>query len=144
MCVFFRCLFGALALIGWVWLRGGWQSLFSIERKLWPLVLVSGIDWLTLFEGFHRTSIGFATIIYHLQPFSIVLAGGLCQTDRNWLIGFGRANSCRVTGCQTSLRSHSAVATESIRSARAEKSGHVWPRGCRFRNAGCERYRECD
>ncbi|UXN57766.1 DMT family transporter [Phyllobacterium zundukense] len=79
--VFFRCLFGALALIGWLSLRGGLKSLFSIERKLWPLVLVSGIclvlNWLTLFEAFHRTSIGFATIIYHLQPFWIVLAGGL-------------------------------------------------------------------
>ncbi|TWC76277.1 threonine/homoserine efflux transporter RhtA [Rhizobium sp. SJZ105] len=79
--VFFRCLFGALALICWVSLRGSWKSLFSIERRLWPLVLVSGIclvlNWLTLFEAFHRTSIGFATIIYHLQPFWIVLAGGL-------------------------------------------------------------------
>ncbi|WP_413992336.1 DMT family transporter [Labrys okinawensis] len=79
--VFFRCLFGALALIGWVSLRGGWKSLFCIERRLWPLVLVSGVclvlNWLTLFEAFHRTSIGFATIIYHLQPFWIVLTGGL-------------------------------------------------------------------
>ncbi|RWI02618.1 MAG: DMT family transporter [Mesorhizobium sp.] len=79
--VFFRCLFGAAALTGWVCLRGGWKDLFSIERKLWPLVLVSGvclvINWLALFEAFHRTSIGFATIIYHLQPFWIVLAGGL-------------------------------------------------------------------
>ncbi len=79
--VFFRCVFGALALIGWVSLRSGWKSLFSIERRLWPLVLISGIclvlNWLSLFEAFHRTSIGFATIIYHLQPFWIVLAGGL-------------------------------------------------------------------
>lgn len=79
--VFFRCLFGALALIAWASLRGGWKSLLGIERKLWPLVLVSGaclvLNWLTLFEAFHRTSIGFATIIYHLQPFWIVLAGGL-------------------------------------------------------------------
>ncbi|QRM32703.1 DMT family transporter [Microvirga sp. VF16] len=79
--VFFRCLFGALALIGWASLRDGWRRLLGVERKQWPLVLVSGIclilNWLALFEAFHRTSIGFATIIYHLQPFWIVLAGGL-------------------------------------------------------------------
>jgi len=79
--VLFRCLFGALALIGWVSLRGQWKSLFKIDRKTWPLVLLSGLclvlNWLALFEAFHRTSIGFATIIYHLQPFWIVLAGSL-------------------------------------------------------------------
>jgi drug/metabolite transporter (DMT)-like permease len=79
--VFFRCLFGAFALVGWASVRGGWKNVLDIEWKLWPLVLVSGtcliLNWLTLFEAFHRTSIGFATIIYHLQPFWIVLAGGL-------------------------------------------------------------------
>ena len=79
--VIFRCLFGALALAGWASLRGGWKRLFAIEKAQWPLVLVSGIclvvNWLALFEAFKRTSIGFATIIYHLQPFWIVLAGAL-------------------------------------------------------------------
>jgi len=79
--VFFRCVFGALALVGWASARGGWKNLVGIERRQWPLVLVSGIclvvNWLALFEAFHRTSIGFATIIYHLQPFWIVLIGGL-------------------------------------------------------------------
>lgn len=79
--VFFRCVFGALVLIAWASAGGGWRSLVGIERKQWPLVLVSGIclvvNWLALFEAFHRTSIGFATIIYHLQPFWIVLVGGL-------------------------------------------------------------------
>jgi drug/metabolite transporter (DMT)-like permease len=117
--VFFRCLFGVLALTGWASARGGWKCLLGIERKQWPLVLMSGIclvvNWLALFEAFHRTSIGFATIIYHLQPFWIVLealsrhkVGWIClaflglvltilpklgdmQTDRNWLIGVGLA-----------------------------------------------------
>lgn len=79
--VFFRCLFGAATLFGWASWRAGWRSFLSIERAIWPLVLVSGIclvlNWLTLFEAFKRTSIGFATIIYHLQPFWIVLAGAL-------------------------------------------------------------------
>lgn len=79
--VFFRCLFGATALFAWVCLRGGYRDYFSIAKRQWPLILVSGlclvINWLALFEAFHRTSIGFATIIYHLQPFWIVLAASL-------------------------------------------------------------------
>jgi drug/metabolite transporter (DMT)-like permease len=79
--VFFRCLFGALALCAWVCLRGGFRDYFRIERHQWPLVLTSGLclvlNWLALFEAFNRTSIGFATIIYHLQPFWIVLAAAL-------------------------------------------------------------------
>lgn len=79
--IFFRCVFGAIALIGWSVLREGWKSLFITDRALWPLILVSGIclvlNWVALFQAFKLTSIGFATIIYHLQPFWIVLAGAL-------------------------------------------------------------------
>jgi len=79
--IFFRCVFGAIALIGWTCLREGWKSLFFTQRALWPLVVVSGIclvlNWVALFQAFNLTSIGFATIIYHLQPFWIVLAGAL-------------------------------------------------------------------
>lgn len=79
--VFFRCLFGAAVLFAWVCLRGGYREYFTIAKRQWPLVLISGlclvINWLALFEAFHRTSIGFATIIYHLQPFWIVLAASL-------------------------------------------------------------------
>lgn len=93
--VFFRCLFGAIALVGWTSLTKGWKSFFTIKRSVWPLVLVSGIclvlNWLALFEAFKLTSIGFATIIYHLQPFWIVLAGavllkeGLSRHRLGWI-----------------------------------------------------------
>jgi drug/metabolite transporter (DMT)-like permease len=79
--VFFRCLFGAVVLFAWVCFRGGCSDYFRIARRQWPLILISGlclvINWLALFEAFNRTSIGFATIIYHLQPFWIVLIAGL-------------------------------------------------------------------
>jgi len=79
--IFFRCVFGAIALVGWSALREGWRSLFIKDKALWPLVLVSGIclvmNWVALFQAFKLTSIGFATIIYHLQPFWITLAGAL-------------------------------------------------------------------
>jgi drug/metabolite transporter (DMT)-like permease len=79
--VFFRCLFGVVVLFAWVCFRGGRSDYLHIARRQWPLILVSGlclvINWLALFEAFNRTSIGFATIIYHLQPFWIVLIAGL-------------------------------------------------------------------
>ncbi|QKC83185.1 DMT family transporter [Mesorhizobium sp. NZP2077] len=93
--IFFRCVFGATALVGWSALREGWKSLFITDRALWPLVLVSGIclvlNWVALFQAFKLTSIGFATIIYHLQPFWIVLAGavllkeGLSRHKLGWI-----------------------------------------------------------
>ena len=93
--IFFRCVFGAIALVGWSALREGWKSLFITDKALWPLVLVSGIclvlNWVALFQAFKLTSIGFATIIYHLQPFWITLAGafllneGLSRDKLGWI-----------------------------------------------------------
>jgi drug/metabolite transporter (DMT)-like permease len=58
-------------------LRGIWQ----IERKLIALTITSGLclvlNWAALFQAFRLTSIGFAIIIYHLQPFWIVIVGAL-------------------------------------------------------------------
>lgn len=79
--VFFRCLFGAIFLLGWCLCRGKARTNWRIERRLLPLAVISGLclvlNWAALFEAFHLTSIGFATIIYHIQPFWIVLAGAL-------------------------------------------------------------------
>lgn len=79
--VFFRCLFGAFTLAACVWLRGGMGNTQRIDVKSRLMVVASGLclvfNWLTLFQAFRLTSIGFATIVYHLQPFWIVLFGGL-------------------------------------------------------------------
>jgi len=93
--IFFRCVFGAIALVGWSALREGWKSLFITDKALWPLVIVSGVclvlNWVALFQAFKLTSIGFATIIYHLQPFWITLAGafllkeGLSRDKLGWI-----------------------------------------------------------
>lgn len=79
--VFFRCLFGALSLTAWCLYRGTLGNIWGIERKLLMLTVASGLclvlNWAALFEAFRLISIGFTTIIYHLQPFWIVLAGAL-------------------------------------------------------------------
>lgn len=79
--VFFRCLFGCLALAAWCILTGRARQLAAFDKRTLPLALLSGVflvlNWAALFEAFSRTSIGFATIIFNLQPFWIVLVGGL-------------------------------------------------------------------
>ncbi|MEX2746431.1 DMT family transporter [Rhizobium mongolense] len=79
--VFFRCLFGALSLAGWCVYRGTLSNIWKIDRSLLVLTIVSGLclvlNWAALFEAFRLISIGFTTIIYHLQPFWIVLVGAL-------------------------------------------------------------------
>jgi drug/metabolite transporter (DMT)-like permease len=79
--VFFRCAFGAIALFAWAFLLSGPRTDSGDRRTNWPIVLISGaalvVNWFALFEAFDRTSIGLATIIYHLQPFWVVLIGFL-------------------------------------------------------------------
>jgi len=79
--VFFRCLFGALSLIAWSLYRGTLHGIWRINRKLIGLTIVSGLclvlNWAALFQAFRSTSIGFAIIIYHLQPFWIVIISAL-------------------------------------------------------------------
>lgn len=75
--VFWRCVFGALVLGGWCVLRG------YIDRSLSPrrmaLAAVAGIcmvlSWCAFFAGFAMTSIATTTIVYHIQPFFVVLIG---------------------------------------------------------------------
>lgn len=79
--VFFRCLFGALSLVTWCLYRGTLSGIWRIERKLIVLTIASGLclvlNWAALFQAFRSTSIGFAIIIYHLQPFWIVIVSAV-------------------------------------------------------------------
>lgn len=78
--VFFRCVLGATSLVAWCMFIGRGRELIAFDRRGLLLGTLSGaflvLNWLAIFEAFRLTSIGFATIIYHLQPFWIVLAGG--------------------------------------------------------------------
>lgn len=76
--VFFRCLFGALALSAWCILRGRFRP-SSIHRGNISIVVVSGLflifNWVALFQSVHFIQVGLSFVIYHLQPFWIVLIG---------------------------------------------------------------------
>lgn len=83
--VFFRVLFGALALGGYVLARG-WLRDHGFTRRTLGLAVLGGVfivfNWVFLFEAYQNTSISVATVVYHTQPFYVVLLGALLFRER--------------------------------------------------------------
>ncbi|WP_251093759.1 DMT family transporter [Streptomyces sp. Caat 7-52] len=83
--VFYRCVFGALFLGVYCALRGFFRNHGFTARKL-ALAAAGGVfivfNWAFLFEAYGRTSISVATVVYHTQPFFVVLLGALFFKDR--------------------------------------------------------------
>lgn len=78
--VFWRCLIGGVALLGWLSWQGGWQRL---DRRALGWVLVGAValiaNWLCLFLAYRLSSISVATVIYHVQPFFLIMLAALAQ-----------------------------------------------------------------
>ncbi|HKX40451.1 MAG TPA: DMT family transporter, partial [Burkholderiaceae bacterium] len=76
--VWFRCLFGALALLAWGALtRRGAELRLSRAGMLAALavgVLVI-LNWALFFAAIERTSIGVATVVFHVQPLWVIAFG---------------------------------------------------------------------
>ncbi|MEU1230766.1 DMT family transporter [Streptomyces sp. NPDC005828] len=93
--VFFRCLFGAVALGAYSLLRGFFTGHGFTPGKL-GLAALGGVfivfNWVFLFEAYRATSISLATVVYHTQPFFLVLLGALFLRERipaskvGWLV----------------------------------------------------------
>ncbi|MFC8505652.1 DMT family transporter [Streptomyces sp. NPDC057411] len=83
--VFFRCLFGAVALGAYSLARGFFTGHGFTPGKL-GLAALGGafivFNWVFLFEAYEATSISFATVVYHTQPFFLVLLGALVLRER--------------------------------------------------------------
>ncbi|WP_322102906.1 DMT family transporter [Paraburkholderia sp. J41] len=83
--VFFRCLFGMLALAVYCAYQG-WLSPRQFTRRTLALALVSGVlmvtQWVGFFDAIHRTSIAVATVVFHVQPFWVVLIGAALFHER--------------------------------------------------------------
>ncbi|MFJ3235509.1 DMT family transporter [Streptomyces sp. NPDC086787] len=83
--VFFRVLFGALALGGYVTARGLFRDHGFTPRTL-SLAVLGGVlivlNWVLLFQSYANTSISVATVVYHTQPFYVVLLGALLFRER--------------------------------------------------------------
>ncbi|MGE8401092.1 MAG: DMT family transporter [Delftia tsuruhatensis] len=78
--VLFRCAFGALALLAWG-LATGRVGELRVRGRSWPVVVATGVlmvmNWALFFAAIPRTSIGVATIVFHIQPVWIMLFGTL-------------------------------------------------------------------
>ena len=78
--VFVRCVLGSLGLGLYAWWRGQWQTWpFTRRSLLWCIaggVALVG-NWLLLFNAYHYSSIGIATVVYHTQPFWLLLLSRL-------------------------------------------------------------------
>jgi drug/metabolite transporter (DMT)-like permease len=97
--VFFRCAIGALALA----LYCAWKGMFTranMPPRALKLAVSSGllmvVNWVTFFEAIRRIGIAVATIVFHVQPFMVLLLGALLLRERlaanklAWVaLGFG-------------------------------------------------------
>ncbi|WCE05363.1 DMT family transporter [Pseudoxanthomonas sp. JBR18] len=83
--VFYRCLFGALFLIAWGVARGHLRGLWQ-DRALLRGAVISGVllvlNWVALFAGMARSSIGVATMVYHFFPFVMLILAALLLGER--------------------------------------------------------------
>lgn len=78
--VFWRCLFGALALGAYVALLGrDWASAMTVRAL--ALMALSGVtmaaNWVLFFMAYRHAPISTVTIVYHVYPFVLILAAAV-------------------------------------------------------------------
>lgn len=90
---FYRCAIAAMALAGWGVMRGDLRGLWQLPVRILLLALLSGVlmvgNWVLFFEAIRRSGITVATIVFHIQPFVMVLIGALVFRERLSLRIFG-------------------------------------------------------
>jgi len=78
--VWFRCVFGALALLAWCLATGRGRELLLGGRARW-VACATGVlmvmNWALFFAAIPRTSIAVATVIFHIQPIWVIVFGAL-------------------------------------------------------------------
>lgn len=83
--VWFRCAFGAVALLLWCWLSGGLSQL-RLQGSAWRLVFITGclmvLMWGLFFAAILRTSIAVATVVFHIQPLLVMTFGAWWLRER--------------------------------------------------------------
>jgi drug/metabolite transporter (DMT)-like permease len=83
--VWFRCAFGAAALLAWGALAGRLGELRLRGRDALAAAAAGGLmilNWALFFGAIERSSIGEATVVFHVQPLWVMLAGALWLGER--------------------------------------------------------------
>jgi drug/metabolite transporter (DMT)-like permease len=78
--VLFRCLIGGSLLLAYLKWQGQWKP-FDRRSALWLLAGGAAlvVNWLCLFNAYRLSSMSVATIVYHMQPFFLVLLVAISQ-----------------------------------------------------------------
>lgn len=78
--VWFRCAFGVLALLAWCLATGRGRELLLSGKARW-VACATGVlmvmNWAMFFAAIPRTSIGVATVVFHIQPIWVIVIGAL-------------------------------------------------------------------
>ncbi len=78
---FYRCLVGGLALALYCGLRGSLGGLLRLPPRVLWLALAGGLlmvgNWVLFFTAMQHIGIAVATIVFHVQPFILVVLGAL-------------------------------------------------------------------
>ncbi len=113
--VFFRCLFAAIALALYCAYKGMFVAA-NFSRKNLGLAVFGGVlmvvNWVTFFAAIQRIGISVTTIVFHVQPFIVLLLGAVLFREKiatnklAWIcLGFaGLVLACglQVSGMQIS------------------------------------------
>ncbi|TPW27228.1 DMT family transporter [Martelella alba] len=90
---FYRCLIGALALGSYLAMQGSLGGLIRLPVRGVMLALVSGVfmvgNWILFFMAIERTGIAVATVVFHVQPFFVVILAALLFRERLYAATFG-------------------------------------------------------
>ncbi|MDR6861382.1 drug/metabolite transporter (DMT)-like permease [Variovorax guangxiensis] len=82
--LFWRCVFGAAALLVVCALTGSLLGKFTLKHLGWATLGGAAIvlNWLLIFEAFSRASISVAIAVYNTQPFMLVALGAIFFSER--------------------------------------------------------------
>lgn len=85
--VWFRCVFGALALVAWCLATGrGRELLLRHQARSRWVACATGVfmvlNWALFFAAIPRTSIAVATVIFHVQPIWVIVFGAVFLRER--------------------------------------------------------------
>ncbi len=119
--VLLRCLLGALGLGLWILWQRAWVP---PSRSGWLSMVLGGAalvaNWVALFHAYAYVGIAVATVVYHVQPFMLVLAAALGGEA----IGWRKLLWMVLALCGVVLSS--GLGTEAVASVAPSTSAPVW------------------